>query len=171
VRLKKRSCEHLMVDSWHVPSQEARELVRHRDRGPYGWREQLRAEMTGELSRWMWPALGGLLVFGIVIGDWWLIAGTGAALAFFLYQAVTLVRTLGQGRVATTTSRAIERDDADDDQPVWKAIAHIDGVRRRITVSCQDCIDALAGDRRLELAVLLDPDDADNHWLVGFREK
>ena len=171
MRLKKK-CEHLLVDSWHVPSQEARELVRRRNQGRYGLREHVRAELSGSVSRWVWPGLLALLTFGIFISDWWLIIAAAGALFFFAYQGYTLVRVLGSGEIATTTSRRIEKADADDRAaPLWHAIAHIDGSRREIEVTCEECIDALRAQTCLELAVLIDPDDADNHWLVGFREK
>lgn len=159
-----------MVDTWHVATQEGREMLRLDGESRYGWRDQLRAEASGRVSKWMWPGLVGLVALGIFIGDAWLIIGAGAALLFFLYQALTLVRALGAGDVVTATSRELTKSDTEGKDPVFRAVTEIGGRRREVVVSCQQCIDALRARTTLELAVLVDRTDAANHWLVGFRE-
>lgn len=138
----------------------------------YGWRDQLRAESSGGASRWMFPGLLALAAAGVVIGDWWLILGSLAALSFFLYQAATLVRALGSGRVVTTTSRELTKVEAEGSkEPVFRAVTHLGERRLEVIVTCQQCIEALQQQTALELAVLIDPADAGNNWLVGFREQ
>jgi hypothetical protein len=166
----KKKCEHLAVDAWHVATQEGREMVRLPAGRRYGWRDQVRAETAGRLTRWMWPGLLGLVTLGIIIGDWWLILGASAALLFFVYQAATLVRALGAGEVVMATSCELTTARADGKEPVSRAVTTIRGRRCEVIVSCPLCIDTLRAKKRLDLAVLVDPSDTGNNWLVGFRE-
>jgi hypothetical protein len=136
----------------------------------YGWRDQLRAETSGRLSKWMWPGLAALVAAGIIIGDLWLILGACGALAFFLYQAATLVSALGAGEVVITSSNELTRADGEGKEPVYRAVTAIEGRRREVVVSCQQCVDALEAKQSLELAVLVDPGDTTNNWLIGFRQ-
>lgn len=169
VRVKKK-CGHLEVDTWHVATEEGREMMRLPAERRYGWREQLRAEMSGGVSRWMWPGLAGLVALGVLVGDWWLIIGAVGAVFFFLYQAVTLVRALGSGQVVTTTSRELTRVDVEGKEPLWCAVTRIDGRRHEVVMSCEQGIEALRAETLLEIAVLIDPADSGSNWLVGFRE-
>ncbi|HUH02188.1 MAG TPA: hypothetical protein VML75_09335 [Kofleriaceae bacterium] len=165
-----KKCEHLTVDTWHVTTQEGREMLRLPHERRYGWRDQLRAEASGRVSRWMWPGLVALVALGIFIGDLWLIVGAVAALLFFLYQAMTLVRTLSAGDVVSASSRELTKVATEGKDPVWRAVTEIAGRRREVVVTCQQCIDALQARTTLELAVLVDRTDGGNNWLVGFRE-
>ena len=167
----KKKCEHLLVDGWHVPTQEARELARAASERRYGWRDQIRAEMSGEVSRWMWPGLLLLLLAGLYLRDWLLVTGAVAALFFFLYQAFSLVRTLGAGRAVTAVARDIHLVEANGDDEIWGAPVRLDDQPQEVIVTCPEGISALQHGKALELMVVVDPDDAGNNWLVGFRTK
>lgn len=167
----KKTCEHLEIDGWHVPTQEARELVRRVDRDDYGWGDQWRAEMSGDLSRWMWPGLIGLLLVGIAVRDWLLITASVSALTFFMYQAFTLVRTLRASKLVTATTREIFLADSDGKDELWCTHVQIDKQRQDVSVICPRCIALLKSGERLDVMIATDPDDASNNWLVGFRQR
>lgn len=165
----KKKCEHLEVAGWHVPTQEACELVRSAGEARYGWRDQVRAEMSGDVSRWMWPGLVGLLLFGLYIDDWLLIIGAVVALGFFLYQAIGVVRALRAGEVVTGDCREIVRVDDDSGNPAWRAHVRLGKRRQDVAVTCQRCVEAVQAGMAVEVMVVIDPEDSDNNWLVAYR--
>jgi hypothetical protein len=165
----KKRCEHLVAGSWHVATQEARELVGLPAGRRYGWGDQLRAEASGPVSKWMWPGLAALVGAGVLIGDWWLILGAIAALLFFTYQAATLVRALGAGELVVTRSHELAEGERDG-EPTRRAVYEVDGTTREVDVDCPHCADALRAGHTLELAVLVDRTDPREAWLAGFRE-
>lgn len=164
-----KKCEHLEVDGWHVPTQEAREVVRSAGQSRYGWRDQLRAEMSGELTRWMWPGLLALLLFGLYIRDWLLVTGAVVAMAFFLYQAITVVRALRSGDVLTGSCGTIVRSESEDHGAAWSAQVQFGERQRDVAVTCERCVEAVQAGMRVEVMVVIDPSDVVNHWLVGYR--
>lgn len=165
----KKRCAHLEIDGWHVPTQEARELVRSAGQEPYSWRAQLRAEMADDTARWMWPGLVALLVFGAIIRDWLIIIGAVVALLFFMYQAVAVVRALRRGEVATGKCRKIVRTDDGDADATYSAQVQLGEHRQDVAVTCRQCVEAVQAGMAIEVMVVLDPGDAVNNWLVGYR--
>ena len=165
-RMRKK-CEHLEVDGWHVPTQEARELVRSSG-SRYSWRDQLRAEMAGDTSKWMWPGLVALLAFGLYIRDWMLITGAVVGLGFFLYQAISVVRALRAGQVMTGKCDRVVRSQDDGDES-FCAQVQIGKRRQDVQVHCQRCVEAVQAGMTVEVMVVVDPGDTVNNWMVGYR--
>lgn len=165
----KKKCEHLEVDGWHVPTQEAREVVRSAGQEPYGWRDQVRAEMSDEVAKWMWPGLCVLLVVGVVIRDWLLITGASVALLFFLYQAINVVRALRAGEVVTGNCNKIIRSESEGEGATYSAQVRLGKRKQDVTVTCQRCVEAVQSGMTIEVMVVMDPGNAVNNWLVGYR--
>ena len=164
-----KKCEHLEVDGWHVPTQEAREVVRSAGQSPYGWRDQLRAELSGDISRWMWPGLLALLLFGLYIRDWLLVVGAVVAMVFFLYQAISVVLALRSGDVLTGSCSKIVRSESEGEGATWSAQVQFGKRQRDVAVTCERCVEAVQAGMDVVVMVVLDPGDAVNHWLVGYR--
>lgn len=168
-------CEHHDVDAWHAPTPEAAELVR-RAATPYGWRDQLRAEMQGDVTKWMWPGLIILLIIGFVIRDYLIITVSLAALVFFSWQAYSVVRAMRRGKTIRAKCSRLELVHEGKKTKkgkvkgrVWHAHTRFEGRAQELMVVCPEFEKTLDEAGTVELLVLVDPDDSENNWLVGYR--
>lgn len=169
------SCEHHLIDSWHVSTTEAVELVRLAER-PYTWRDQLRAELQGPVTKWMWPGLFGLLLVAILITDVLLIVASLAGILFFLFQARSVVKAMRAG--TTIRAKCSEVELVDEGKKtrkgkyknrVWHAHTRFDGEAHEVLVTCPSFADTVESSGTVELLLIVDPADAANHWLVAYR--
>ncbi len=168
-------CEHHNVDSWHVPTQEAVELVKKTDR-PYGWKQQFRAEMDGDVTKWMWPGLLVLLLVSILIKDYLLIVCSIVAMLFFLNQARSVIKAMRAG--TTIRAKCSELELVDEGKKtkkgkrkgrVWHAHTRFDGKAQEILVTCPEFERTLKTAGTIEMLLITDPDNSENNWLVGYR--
>lgn len=168
-------CEHHLVNSWHVSTQEAVELVRLAEK-PYTWRDQLRSELQGPVTRWMWPGLFALLLIAILIMDYLLIVASLAGIIFFMAQARSVVKAMREGK--TIRAKCSEVQLVDEGKKtrkgkyknrVWHAHTRFEGEAHEVLVTCPSFADAVEASGTVELLLIVDPGDADNHWLVAYR--
>ena len=158
-----------------MPTQAAVELVRLSEQ-PYGWRDQVRAEMQEPFTKWMWVGLPILLLVGVVIRDYLIITISSVALVFFLLQARSVVRAMRSGKTILARCNRLELVEEGKKTKkgkiknrVWCAHTRFDGRAHEILVTCPQFEKALDAAKTVEMLLIMDPDNSDNNWLVAYR--
>jgi len=132
--------------------------------------------MDDSFSKWMWPGLLVLLLVALVIMDALLITISVIALLFFLNQARSVVKAMREGKTIRAKCSELELVNEGKTNKkgktkgrVWAAHTRFDGKAQEIVVTCPEFATTLKTASTMEMMLIIDPENSENHWLVAYR--